>query len=87
MLSVDESMSSRVIYVIEKHSLDTKLMIRCWFGTDTYGVTVFEINRQVKEGKKELHRFKDFCLKAEGNYNQLRTLGKLLPQIKKLLTK
>lgn len=78
ILSIDETSSSRVLYIIDKNSLVCKFLLTCWFGTNDFSIEVFEAEK-FKDVK--INKYKDFFLKCSGNYKQTENLGKLLNQL------
>ena len=66
IISIDETMSSRNIYVIEKDTLITRYLIKCWFATNDYSISIFSIDESVN---KEINFYKDYLVRFSANYN------------------
>ena len=84
VLSIDESLSSRVLYVIEKDTLRTTTVIRCWFATNDYHISAYVVNNKHLKGEK-LNQYKDQFIEVKGNYNQLHKLNIIMVAVKKHL--
>ena len=79
VLSIDETLSSRNIYIIDKQTKATLLYVDCWFGTNDFRVTLFEIPDAYIDFK--LNKYKDHVAQAKGNYYQLLFLGNIIKTI------
>ena len=83
ILSIDETLSNRVLYILDSNSLVCKFIITCWFGTNEFNIKVFDAktNKNTK-----FNKYKDFILEASGNYRQTENIGHLINQIQQGLT-
>ena len=84
ILSVDETLSSRTLYIVDKETLRTKIMVKCWFATNDYHITCFYINKKHLKGDK-INQYKDFFIDVKGNYTQLHNLSLIIEEIKNKL--
>ncbi len=82
VLSVDETASSRNLYILDKHSLDTLMLVRCWFATSDYSISVFKIISEIKDTNKKINYFKDQLFEIKGSYINLAPIGDLMFKIK-----
>ena len=87
IISIDNSATSRDIYVLDKKTMDTKIMITSFWGTDEYSLNVFEITKDIKTGKKELSRYNDSFYSIRGSYYHTKYFFDLLNVIKNRLNK
>ena len=63
LVSIDESSSSRTIYLIDKELLKTDYVITCFFGTNNYHVKVFKLEKDHKNDEKQFSKFsKENCI-------------------------
>lgn len=81
ILSVDQTLSSRTIYVVAKETLKVILVLDCWFGTDEYSVTGFNITDEHRNLNKKIHKFVDKDIEIKGNYTQLHYLKNLIDTV------
>lgn len=83
VLSVDETMSSRNLYIIDKQTFETKMLVTTWFGTNEFDVKAFILDENTK-----INKYADYFVQAKGNYMQLKHLGNIIQSIfNKLLQK
>ena len=76
VLSIDETSSSRILYVLDKQTLETLIKIKCWFGTNEFSVYVYDA-KHLRE-LKHVNPYKDYFTKVEGNYLQLQKISQCL---------
>lgn len=87
VLSVDETMSSRQIYVLNKETMEVIVMLDCWFGTDSYSVKGFNITEEHRNLNKKIHKYVDKDIEISGTYNQLHYLMNLINTLDNNLNK
>lgn len=75
VLSIDETLSSRNIYILEKETLIAKVLVKCWFATNNYSISIFKID---ESNNKELNIYKDYVNRFEGSYNQTSLMEKAI---------
>ena len=85
VLSIDETATSRNIYIIDKTTMTTQFYISTFFGTNKFHVKLFKVTTMMQAGHQELHEFKDHCYEEEGNYLQLHKLKLVIREIKNIL--
>lgn len=71
VLSIDETNSSKILYLVNVESLNTDYVLKCWFGTNDYSIRLYE-------GKDKINYFKDVIKEEKGTYTNLAPLGKMI---------
>jgi len=78
VLSIDETQSSRIIYVADKN-LKVSHIIYTWFGTNEYSIKV------VKNRDEKVNCFTKPEIEVKGSYQQLHLINKVLSGLGKCL--
>lgn len=76
ILSIDETSSSRVLYVLDRQTLETLIKITCWFGTNDFSISIFDAKYLSK--LDHINPYKDYFTQVQGNYLQLQKLSQCL---------
>ena len=87
IVSIDKSTSSRNIFILDKETLDTKIMVTSFWGTNEYSINVFEITKDIKTGKKELSEFNDAFYSVRGSYYHTKSFSEVIKVINNKLKK
>ena len=69
LLSIDESITTRVIYIAESKTLTTHIVIETYFGTRQFSIKVFDLNELGRT--KPYNIYKDHKFAIEGTYKEL----------------
>lgn len=80
ILSIDETMSSRNIYIVDKQTMDAKIYVDSWFATNDFHIKAFVIEYAHIGGRK-INKYEDYFCEVKGNYNQILFLGKVIKEI------
>ena len=83
LLSIDESITTRVIYIAESKTLTTHIVIETYFGTRQFSIRVFDLNELGRT--KPYNKYKDDKFAIEGTYKELEKLQLAIDTIKVLL--
>lgn len=83
LLSIDESITTRVIYIAEEKTLTTHLVIETYFGTKQFSIRVFDLNELGRT--KPYNKYKDHKFAIEGTYKELEKLQLAINTINVLL--
>lgn len=82
VLSIDETLSNRVIYILNRDTLVCNSIIICWFGTNEFSIKIFD----AQSGKNiKFNRYKDFIFEVSGNYIQTEKIGQVINKLEKNL--
>ena len=84
LLSIDESITTRVIYIAETKTLTTHIVIETYFGTRQFSIKVFDLNELGRT--KPYNKYKDYKFAIEGTYKELEKLQLAIDTIKVLLS-
>ena len=79
VLSIDETLSSRNIYIIDKQTKATLFYLDCWFGTNDFRIRLFDVPDANAEFK--INKYTDYIAQANGSYYQLLFLGNMINTI------
>ena len=83
LLSIDESITTRVIYIAESKTLTTHIVIETYFGTKQFSIRVFDLNELGRT--KPYNKYKDHKFVIEGTYKELDKLQLAIDTIMVLL--
>ena len=83
LLSIDESITTRVIYIAESKTLTTHMVIETYFGTRQFSIRVFDLNELGRT--KPYNIYKDHKFAIEGTYKELEKLQLAINTINILL--
>lgn len=83
LLSIDESITTRVIYIAETKTLTTHIVIETYFGTKQFSIRVFDLNELGRT--KPYNKYKDHKFAIEGTYKELEKLQLAINTINVLL--
>lgn len=83
LLSIDESITTRVIYIAESKTLTTHIVIETYFGTKQFSIKVFDLNELGRT--KSYNKYKDHKFAIEGTYKELEKLQLAINTINILL--
>ena len=83
LLSIDESITTRVIYIAESKTLTTHIVIETYFGTRQFSIRVFDLNELGRT--KPYNIYKDHKFAIEGTYKELEKLQLAINTINILL--
>lgn len=83
LLSIDESITTRVIYIAETKTLTTHIVIETYFGTKQFSIRVFDLNELGRTNP--YNKYKDHRFAIEGTYKELEKLQLAINTINILL--
>lgn len=83
IVSIDETMSSRQIYFVDKETMRVWIYLDCFFGTNEFSVRAFRTSPENMSLGIKPHKYKDYFKEVRGTYLQIHLLKDLIEDIKK----
>lgn len=75
VLSIDETNSTKMLYLIKEETLETQFVVKCYFSSDDYAVRIYE-------PASKINYYRDFLMEAKSQYVNLAPLYELIGWIK-----